>query len=290
MVKSPKPQTPKKTAVRVVSDSALNDLINKKQCKETLDAITKSLLEKPNIAAKILSLLRSGAFDETGPASTDRVPSSTNKFNLLSRDHLLDILEYILQDSTASIKTRLAHCYKKTDLCQLLCYATRVETTCALPCRQLSVLKMRCKTRVVIERLTTAVATIDLCKPKGSKAMVMDFNKSGVYSFTDWCDQKQRFKTVKHNLSGAKACLPDQHHTPCHQQAGILHIYIGFSHRHCYFTPMSSAIKFTSHCNYMDTFPTLVTLGCMRTRVLDRALIEHSRHVNSCTIVESQLV
>ena len=149
-MKSPKPQTPKKTAVRVVSDSALNDLINKKQCKETLDAITKSLLEKPNIAAKILSLLRSGAFDETGPASTDRVPSSTNKFNLLSREHLLDILEYMLQDSTAGIKTRLAHCYKKTDLCQLLCYATRVETTCALPCRQLSVLKMRCKTRVVI--------------------------------------------------------------------------------------------------------------------------------------------
>ena len=134
------------------------------------------------------------------------------------------------------------------------------------------------------------VATSDPCKPKGSKAMVMDFNKSGVYSFTDWCDQKQRFKTVKHNLSGAKACLPDQHHTPCHQQAGILHIDIGFSHRHCYFTPMSSAIKFTSHCNYMDTFPTLVTLGCMRTRVLDRALIEHSRHVNSCTVVESQLV
>ena len=38
--------------------------------------------------------------------------------------------------------------------------------------------------------------------------MVMDFNKSGVYSFTDWCYQGQKFKTVKHNLSGAKpACL-----------------------------------------------------------------------------------
>ena len=119
---------------------------------------------------------------------------------------------------------------------------------------------------------------------------MLDFNKSGVYSFTDWCYQGQKFKTVKHNLSGAKACLPDQHHTPCHQQAGILHIDIVFSHRHCYFTPMSSAIAFTSHCNYMGTFPTWVTLGCMRARVLGRALIEHSRHVNSCTIVESQLV
>jgi hypothetical protein len=44
---------------------------------------------------------------------------------------------------------------------------------------------MRCKTRAVIECLTNTVAISDPTKSKGSKALVLDFNKSGVYS-TDW--------------------------------------------------------------------------------------------------------
>ena len=171
------------TTVRCVTGATLSDIINKKQCTETLKAITQMLLQKPSIAAKILHLLNSGAFDENPQTTNDRVPSSTN--NLLSRDHVLDILEYILQDSTAAIKTHLPYCHRKTDLCQLLCYSTKVETTCALLCRQLSVLKMRCKTRAVIECLTNTVAISDPTKSKGSKALVLDFNKSGVYS-TDW--------------------------------------------------------------------------------------------------------
>ena len=103
MVKSTKPPTPQKTTVRCVTGATLSDIINKKQCTETRQSINQRLLQKHSIEAKIKHFLNSGAFDETHKTTNDRVSSSTN--NLLSREHVLDALEYILLGSTAAIKT-----------------------------------------------------------------------------------------------------------------------------------------------------------------------------------------
>ena len=90
---------------RVLSNDALGVAIAKKQYTDTKVRIDKILKSKPHLAVKVRHLLESDILADA--PSTDHVPKSTNKYRLLSYDHLKSIAEAMLHDKPASLREHL---------------------------------------------------------------------------------------------------------------------------------------------------------------------------------------
>lgn len=136
-----RPQQPmkaKKTAtVKVLTSKAFSAAIVEKQYQDTIKHINEFLANNRDKAVKVLHLIRTGVLDDEADDSA-LVPSSTNKFKLLSLGMLKQIAEALVSDrGTAELKARVAQLKTKSEFLKVTCFLANVCDTCAIPSRSL---------------------------------------------------------------------------------------------------------------------------------------------------------
>lgn len=177
-----------------------------------MQRIVKRLKYDHKLAAKVLSML-DGGYLEHGDAANNQeglLPPSSNKFRLVHKDTLLDILFSMVDapgglsgEAAQKFKDRLVAVPKKMDICHIFAFLTRVDDSSAVPTRSVKELAAWC-----LARHSAKPRISNVLLQEGSRGNYAPaFAKVGCFQLTQWDVGQKKYTHVKH-ADGAEVPLP----------------------------------------------------------------------------------
>ena len=104
--------------------------LEQKQIAYTLSKISTILSEKPQVALKVLFHLETGTYEgkvaKSGNNMDEKLPSTSNQWNLIHRDVVVSLLEILVSDAATFKNLKNMN---KPDLVEVLCFALHAEPT-----------------------------------------------------------------------------------------------------------------------------------------------------------------
>eukprot|EP00435_Cladocopium_sp_Y103_P029631 s1448_g7.t1 len=119
----------------------------------TLENLVDRLKDRPTIVSHIFNLLEMGAFDQIDQpekVDQDSLPKSCNKFALLSRDNVMQLIEHLcpnFKEWLSSTSQTSQGKISKKELLQTLCFMCHVASDSALPSKSWASLQKFVKER-----------------------------------------------------------------------------------------------------------------------------------------------
>lgn len=201
---------PKRPAGKNLSQDQLKALLEGKALDDMVEKISKRLKADHGMASRILNMIETGYFKQEEGMEEGKLPQSCNKFRLVHKDILLEIITDIVgtcpgmqQDAAKLLVQKIEGIKKKHEILRLFSFLCRVEEGSAIPTRDIKDFKEWCKERHAEAPRAQHLEFDD--GPKGSACPA--FQRFGCFAVAAWDEDKKKYTKLMH-AEGSVVAIP----------------------------------------------------------------------------------